>query len=116
MSGAIVRARGITKRFGDHVAVDGIDVDIMEGEIMGFLGPNGAGKTTTMRMLTTLSQPTSGEIEVDGRRISGSSDPVKESIGIIQQHTALDRDVSVLENIRYHAMLHRMSRRRRTRG
>ncbi|MBQ8179766.1 MAG: ABC transporter ATP-binding protein [Candidatus Methanomethylophilaceae archaeon] len=111
MSGAIVRARGITKRFGDHVAVDGIDVDIMEGEIMGFLGPNGAGKTTTMRMLTTLSQPTSGEIEVDGRRISGSSDPVKESIGIIQQHTALDRDVSVLENIRYHAMLHRMSRR-----
>lgn len=107
----IVSARGLTKRFGNHVAVDGIDVDVREGEIMGFLGPNGAGKTTTIRLLTTLAQPTSGEITIDGHRISGPSDSVKEGIGIVQQHTALDRDVSVMENIRYHAMLHRIPRR-----
>lgn len=106
----IVSARGLTKRFGNHVAVDGIDVDVREGEIMGFLGPNGAGKTTTIRLLTTLTQPTSGEITIDGHRISGPSDSVKEGIGIVQQHTALDRDVSVMENIRYHAMLHRIPR------
>ena len=66
----IVSARGLTKRFGDHVAVDGIDVDVREGEIMGFLGPNGAGKTTTIGLLITLAQPTSGEITIDGHRIS----------------------------------------------
>ena len=105
-----VSARGLVKRFGDFTAVDGIDLDIREGEIFGFLGPNGAGKTTTIRMLTTLAPATEGEIEILGRRVSGLDDPVKERIGIVQQHIALDRDVTVDENIRYHAMLHRIPR------
>ncbi len=105
-----VSARGLVKRFGDFTAVDGVDLDIRKGEIFGFLGPNGAGKTTTIRMLTTLSAPTEGTVEIDGRPISGLDDPVKSQIGIVQQHIALDRDVSVEENIRYHAILHRMSR------
>ncbi|MDO5862435.1 MAG: ABC transporter ATP-binding protein, partial [Thermoplasmata archaeon] len=62
------------------------------------------------RMLTTLSPPTEGTIEIDGRPVSGMDDPVKGQIGIVQQHIALDRDVTVEENIRYHAILHRMSR------
>ncbi len=106
----VVSARSLVKRFGDFAAVDGIDLDIRRGEIFGFLGPNGAGKTTTIRMLTTLTPPTEGHVEVEGRRISGLSDPVKEEIGIVQQHIALDRDVTVIENIRYHAILHRIPR------
>lgn len=106
----VVDAEGLVKRFGTTVAVDGIDLCIEEGEIFGFLGPNGAGKTTTIRMLTTLSPPTEGTIRIRGRTISGLSDPVKEDIGIVQQHIALDRDVTVLENIRYHAILHRIPR------
>lgn len=111
MSGIAVKAEGLVKRFGDHTAVDGIDLEIRRGEIFGFLGPNGAGKTTTIRMLTTLSPPTEGSVEIDGRPVSGLNDPVKESIGIVQQHISLDRDVTVLENIRYHAILHRIPRR-----
>ena len=103
----IVRTRDLVKKFGDFTAVDKINVNIRRGEIFGFLGPNGAGKTTTMRIITTLASPTSGSIEIEGHDVTEISDPVKEKIGIIQQHIALDRDVSVRENIRYHAILHR---------
>lgn len=107
----VVSARGIVKRFGDTTAVDGIDLDIRRGEVFGFLGPNGAGKTTTIRIMTMLAPATSGTVEIEGRRVSGLSDPVKEEIGIVQQHISLDRDVTVMENIRYHAILHRIPRR-----
>ncbi len=107
----IVHTRGLVKKFGDFTAVDGIDVNIRRGEIFGFLGPNGAGKTTTMRIITTLASPTSGSIEIEGHDVTEISDPVKEKIGIIQQHIALDRDVSVRENIRYHAILHRIPKK-----
>lgn len=105
-----IQARGLVKRFGDLAAVDGIDLDIRRGEIFGFLGPNGAGKTTTIRMLTMLTHPTEGTVEIDGHAATGLSDPFKERVGIVQQHISLDKDVSVLENIRYHAILHRISR------
>lgn len=107
----IVSSRGLVKRFGNFTAVDGIDLDIYRGEIFGFLGPNGAGKTTTMKMSTTLIPPTEGSVEICGLNLAGTSDPVKEKIGIVQQHIALDRDVTVRENIRYHAILHRIPRK-----
>ena len=107
----IVRTRDLVKKFGDFTAVDKINVNIRRGEIFGFLGPNGAGKTTTMRIITTLASPTSGSIEIEGHDVTEISDPVKEKIGIIQQHIALDRDVSVRENIRYHAILHRIPKK-----
>ena len=107
----IVRTRDLVKKFGDFTAVDKINVNIRRGEIFGFLGPNGAGKTTTMRIITTLASPTSGSIEIEAHDVTEISDPVKEKIGIIQQHIALDRDVSVRENIRYHAILHRIPKK-----
>ena len=107
----IMRTRDLVKKFGDFTAVDSINVNIRRGEIFGFLGPNGAGKTTTMRIITTLASPTSGSIEIEGHDVTEISDPVKEKIGIIQQHIALDRDVSVRENIRYHAILHRIPKK-----
>lgn len=106
-----MRTRDLVKKFGDFTAVDKINVNIRRGEIFGFLGPNGAGKTTTMRIITTLASPTSGSIEIEGHDVTEISDPVKEKIGIIQQHIALDRDVSVRENIRYHAILHRIPKK-----
>src|SRR5712691_7190569 len=63
----LVRARGLTKRFGDFTAVDGIDFDLYRGEAFGFLGPNGAGKSSTMRMIGCVSPPTSGELVILGR-------------------------------------------------
>jgi ABC-type multidrug transport system ATPase subunit len=64
--GPLVTARGVTKRFGDRVAVDGINFSIQRGEIFGLLGPNGAGKSTTVNMLSTYLPPDSGEISIDG--------------------------------------------------
>ena len=65
----VISARGLTKRYKDLVAVDGIDFDIRQGECFGFLGPNGAGKTSTMRMISCISPVTEGELLVDGRDI-----------------------------------------------
>ena len=107
----IISGKGITKKFGDFVAVDNIDVSVKRGEIFGFLGPNGAGKTTTIRVMTTLTPPTSGVIEIEGKEVKGLDDPLKENVGIIQQHISLDRDVSVAENIWYHAILHRIPKK-----
>lgn len=111
MNDSIVCAKNITKRFGDFEAVKGISIDVRRGEIFGFLGPNGAGKTTTIRMLTMLSPPTSGTIEVCGKEVCGMADPVMSRIGIIQQHISLDKDVTVRDNIMYHAILHRIPRK-----
>ena len=107
----IISGKGITKKFGDFIAVDNIDVSVKRGEIFGFLGPNGAGKTTTIRVMTTLTPPTSGTIEIEGKEVKGLDDPLKENVGIIQQHISLDRDVSVAENIWYHAILHRIPKK-----
>ena len=65
-SDPIIAAHGLVRRFGDLVAVDGVDLAVGEGEVFGFLGPNGAGKSTTVRMLTTLLQPTDGSARVAG--------------------------------------------------
>ena len=107
----IISGKGITKKFGDFTAVDNIDVAVRSGEVFGFLGPNGAGKTTTIRVMTTLTPPTSGTIEIEGKEVRGLDDPQKEKVGIIQQHISLDRDVSVAENIWYHAILHRIPKK-----
>ena len=97
-------------RFGDLTAVDNIDVDVKEGEIFGFLGPNGAGKTTTIRILTTLLHPTSGSISIDGISLPKGSFEARKLIGMVQQQISLDKDISVRENIIYHAILHKVPR------
>lgn len=105
MSGNIIEVRDLVKEFGGFRAVDGLSIDVGEGEVFGLLGPNGAGKTTTIRMMTTLLRPDSGTIVLGGHDISREPQAAKRLIGMSQQHISLDKDISLRENIRHKAML-----------
>ena len=106
-----IEARGITVRFGDFTAVDHIDITVRRGEIFGFLGPNGAGKTTTVKVLTTMMRPTEGKLSIEGVSTAEGPRVIRSEIGVVQQHIALDKDLSVRENIVSRAVLHKMSRK-----
>ncbi len=99
----VIRARRLTKSFGNFTAVDNISFEVGKGEIFGFLGANGAGKTTAMRMLCGLLVPTSGEGEVAGHDIKKNPEQVKASIGYMSQKFALYEDLKVWENLRLYA-------------
>src|SRR6186997_2791272 len=81
----LVHARGLTKRFGDFTAVDGIDVDVHRGEAFGFLGPNGAGKSSTMRMIGCVSPATSGTLRVLGLDPERDGTHIRARIGVVPQ-------------------------------
>ncbi len=100
-----VHANGLTKRYGDTLAVDRLDLDVPTGEFFGLLGPNGSGKSTTIHMLSTLVRPTSGDALVAGHDIDRSGVKVRGAIGVVFQDSALDRTLSVWENLRFAGML-----------
>ena len=108
MGRVIIKAEGLKKSFDDFEAVKGIDIEVEEGEVFGFLGPNGAGKTTSIRMLTTMLRPTSGSITINGFGLDKDLTEAKASIGVCQQHISLDKDLTVRQNIKHHAILHKM--------
>src|SRR5260370_37490744 len=84
----MIEARGLTKRYGDTLAVDGLSFSIAPGKITGFLGPNGAGKTTTMRMILGLDQPTAGEVTVNGQPFTKVARPMRQ-VGALLDAKAL---------------------------
>ncbi|MFD8332454.1 ABC transporter ATP-binding protein [Streptomyces solisilvae] len=84
----MITLRGLTKRYGDTLAVDGLTLDVKEGQVTGFLGPNGAGKSTTMRMILGLDNPTEGEALIDGKPYSSLRHPVRE-VGALLEAKAL---------------------------
>ena len=117
MRESIVQARGLTKKFGDFVAVDAIDFDIVKGEAFGFLGPNGAGKTSTMKMITTVSPITEGKLTVLGLDPTTQGRSIRQRIGVVPQEDNLDLELTVSENLYVYGRYHDMSRtdiRRRT--
>ena len=104
----IVVVKGLVKKFGDKAAIDGLDLSIKEGEVFGFLGPNGAGKTTTVRVISTLTDFSGGEVTVGGYDIIKNPKEAKRLMGVIQQHISLDKDLTVRENMMHHAMMHKI--------
>src|ERR1700677_186164 len=112
----LVRARGLTKRFGTFTAVDGIDFDLYRGEAFGFLGPNGAGKSATMGMIGCVSPPTSGELSILGRDPVRDGSAIRARLGVVPQDDTLDMELTVRENLlvsgRYFGLPRRVIRER----
>lgn len=108
-----VEVNGLTRHFGDFVAVDGIDLAVGEGEIFGFLGPNGAGKSTTIRMLCGLLLPSGGKGTVGGFDIITQSEEIKKNIGYMSQRFSLYDDLTVEENIDFFSGMYGVSGERR---
>lgn len=95
-----VQAEGLVKEFGEVKALDGIDLTVKRGQVVGLLGPNGAGKTTTVRILSTLLLPTAGRATVDGFDVVKQPDDVRRSIGLTGQYAAIDEYLTGRENLR----------------
>ncbi|MGA2626295.1 MAG: ATP-binding cassette domain-containing protein [Candidatus Bathyarchaeia archaeon] len=108
-----VETVGLTRRYGDLLAVDALNLGISEGEIFGLLGPNGAGKTTTLSMLATLLKPTSGTAKVNGFDIITQSADVRRSIGIVFQDPSSDDILTGKENLYLHALMFGVPKERR---
>ena len=107
-SAMAVRARALVKRYGDTLAVDGLDLDVPAGQFFGLLGPNGSGKTSTIHMLATLIRPNGGTAAIRGFDVASEPVRVRGRIGLVFQESALDRTLSVMENLRFAGLLHNM--------
>jgi lipooligosaccharide transport system ATP-binding protein len=98
-SDVLIHARGLTKRFGELTAVDGIDFAVRRGEAFGFLGPNGAGKTSAMRMIGCVSPPSAGELQVLGMDPTADGPAIRARLGVVPQRDTLDEELTVRENL-----------------
>ena len=98
--------QNVHKVYNNNVVVNDLSLTIQAGEIFGLLGPNGAGKSTTIRMLTTLTQPTQGDIVVAGFDVMRQAGGVKQQIGVVLQQTSVDSDLTVWENMEFHGRMH----------
>ena len=99
----LIQARGLVKRFGDFVAVNGIDVDVHPGEAFGFLGPNGAGKSSTMRMIGCVSPPSAGTLRILGMDPVRDGPSIRARLGVCPQQDSLDPELTVTENLTVYA-------------
>lgn len=106
----MIRVKNVTKKYGDFIAVEGINFQIKEGEIIGLLGPNGAGKSTTMNMITGYIEPSEGEIIIGGYDILKNPSKAKEQIGYMPEGVPLYQDLTVKEFVSYMAELKKVSK------
>jgi ABC-2 type transport system ATP-binding protein len=106
-----IRVENLVKKFGDFAAVKDISFEVQTGEIFAFLGPNGAGKTTTIKMLTTLLNPTSGKMELDGLDPAVNRNEVRKRFGIVFQDPSLDNEQTAYENMELHGVLYKVPRK-----
>jgi ABC-2 type transport system ATP-binding protein len=105
-----VSVNGLTKRYGELLAVDGVEFEVATGEVFGFLGPNGAGKSTTIKMLCTLVEPSAGTATVAGFDVVRQRDAVRRNIGLVFQDPTLDQYLTAEQNLRMHAELYGVPR------
>ncbi len=106
----LIHARGLTKRFGEFVAVDGIDFAVERGESFGFLGPNGAGKTSTMRMIGAVSPITEGTLSVLGLNPEKEGPRLRSRLGVVPQEDNLDQELTVYDNLMMYGRYFDLSR------
>jgi ABC-2 type transport system ATP-binding protein len=106
----VIRASGLVKRYGNVTALDGLDLEVEEGTILGLLGPNGAGKTTAVRIFTTLLEPDSGTAEVAGMEVCANPHGVRERIGLSGQYAAVDEYLTGFENLDMVGRLYKLGR------
>jgi lipooligosaccharide transport system ATP-binding protein len=99
----LIKAHGLTKKYGGLTAVNHIDFEVYKGECVGFLGPNGAGKTTTVRMIYCFLPLTEGELSVSGQSVSEHAREIKSMVGVAPQEDNLDPDFSVIQNLQIYA-------------
>lgn len=110
MSEKIIEVKDLVKKFGNFVANDHLTFDVNRGEIFGFLGANGAGKTTAIKILTGLSRPTSGQVQVTGINVIKYPERVKKKIGYMNQSFSLYNDMTVRENFRFYGGIYGLSK------
>ena len=113
MTEPAISLRGLTRRFGDLTAVDGLTFEVAPGELFGLVGPDGAGKTTTIRMLAGVLRPTAGDALVGGLSVAGDPEAVKHRIAYMSQRFGLYTDLTVRENIDFYADLYQVPERER---
>ncbi|HCC68798.1 MAG TPA: ABC transporter [Nitrospiraceae bacterium] len=109
----MIRVSGLTKYYGDKCVVDSVSFEIAKGEVFGLLGPNGAGKTTIIKMLTTLSKPSSGDIRFNNIDAVKNPDGIKRMIGVVPQEKNFDMELSVYENMLIYGMFYSINGLRR---
>ena len=107
----MIELKGLTKKFGDFTAVDGLDLRVETGEFFGLLGPNGAGKTTTISMISTVLLPSSGEILVDGKKLDRKASEQKRKLSVITQEYSMRQDMTMDEVMEYQARLYMLPKR-----
>ena len=110
MPETVVRGRGLTKKYGELVAVDGVDLEVQAGEVFGLLGPNGAGKSTTMRMIYRVTALTEGSLQVFGLEAGREDRAIKAQLGVVPQMDNLDEELSVLDNLLIYARFYGIDR------
>ncbi len=110
---SIIQVSNLVKKFGDFTAVNDISFSVKPGEIFAFLGPNGAGKSTTIKMLTTLLNPTSGTIMLNGHNPANEASLVRKSFGIVFQDPSLDDELTAWENMEFHGVVYGVERKLR---
>ena len=110
MADNAIEARGLVKRYGDTVALAGVDLTVPQGTVLGVLGPNGAGKTTAVRILTTLLRPDEGSAIVAGFDVAADATKLRRVIGLTGQFAAVDENLTGRENLQLVGRLHHMSR------
>jgi heme exporter protein A len=105
----MIEVRGLVKSFGSKVALEGVDLDVAEGEFLTLVGPNGAGKTTLVRILATLTRPTRGSVRMAGCDLGRQSSEVRRRIGLASHQTLLYGDLSAEENLRFYGRMYEVA-------
>lgn len=109
--GLEIQSFSLTKKFGDIVAVDNLEIEVKEGTIFGLIGPDGAGKTTTMRMLTSILTPDGGTAKIGGLDIIEDSEKIKNIIGYMPQKFSLYGDLTIIENLEFYAEIYQIPKK-----